>query len=276
MITILPSEIIEYMLTLCAPRDVASFAQTCRIAHLLIYKSSDSHLWRQLFLAVPFDDLRSSPNVASEHSLDWKSELKDRVAAELTLAGQDISENVRDSALDVVLRTIHHAPAGPMPSKNIAWAERVLNPHLTVASGSPSQTCARLLAYMGLSQFDPLDPVLTTRDLRSQSRAYVYNLRHYTPESNFGVFRSQMVINSIRLYEPNWVHVQYCVNVIIMNVLDLESPEQVFPPRGLEATRAYSAPESDSRDVNDWAGVEGVWRRYVCFMDYRDLHSESP
>jgi len=38
---------------------------------------------------------------------------------------------------------------------------------------------------------------------------------------------------------------------------------------GLQAIRAYSAP--GAAPGLDWAGVEGTWRRYVCFMDYRDL-----
>lgn len=273
MIDILPTEIIEHMLTLCAPRDVASFAQTCRLARLVIYKSSDHHLWRELFLAAQFDDLRSSPNLSPEHRVDWQAELKDRVEAELILGGSDVADNVREDALAVVLRAIHQAlPAGPTMSASIAWAQRVLKPHFEsiATSGSSSQNLAQVLAYSGLTHSNPSD---AADGLRTKSRAYVYDLRHYTIESNYGVFQTRKTVADTRVYEPNWVHIQYCVNDILMNVFDL-TPGHVLPPRGLEATRAYSAPESDSRADNDWAGVEGVWRRYVCFMDYRDLHSK--
>lgn len=35
------------------------------------------------------------------------------------------------------------------------------------------------------------------------------------------------------------------------------------------AARPYTA--TPPKDPRDWAGVEGTWRRVVCFLDYRDL-----
>ncbi|KAF9023418.1 hypothetical protein BDZ89DRAFT_1136725 [Hymenopellis radicata] len=60
------------------------------------------------------------------------------------------------------------------------------------------------------------------------------------------------------------------MNVVWANLSELPPRLFEFRPRvGLDAVRARSAPAifTDS----DWAGVEGNWRRYVCFMDYRDL-----
>lgn len=270
MIDVLPSETIEYILTLCTPRDVASFAQTCSSAHRLIYQSSDNHLWRQLFLAVPFDDLRLSPDFTPESTLDWKSELINRVGAELTLISHSTSEDAIEGALDIVLHTVRQAPVGgPKLSANIAWANHLLEPHVitTLTQGPSSQTLAQLLAYMGLTQLDPSEPA---QDLRIRSKAHVYDLRQYTLESTFGIFR----IKGTRVYGPNWVHLQYCVNVVVTSVPD-SVLGYILPPRGLEATRAHSAPVTSSHSPRDWAGVEGVWRRYVCFMGYGDLQSQS-
>jgi hypothetical protein len=281
-----PPEIIERILFLCPLRDVASFSQTSRAAYILIYRSPDQYLWRQHFLAFPFDDPRLAPNATAE--VDWRSELQDRSRAELVLSSpsRDIDSKASE-AMEVVLRAIHLAPPyGPIFSDNLNWAQRLilfcpLFDSLTYR-GPQTQSQARLLVYMGWSHHDvntPIHDVHTIvrsaafRPIRSNSRCYVYNLSNYSKATNFGVFQSKRSANGgVLEYEVNWIHINHCLNVIMMNLWDL-SPGQILPPRGLEATRAYSAPGSSSRVARDWAGVEGVWQRYVCFMDYRDLYS---
>ena len=74
-----PAEVTEHTLLLAHPRDVASFAQTCRYARSLVYHSTDQHLWRQMFLLHPFDDPRitsppPSDSVTDTH-VNWMKEL---------------------------------------------------------------------------------------------------------------------------------------------------------------------------------------------------------
>lgn len=57
----LPPELIEQTLILAAshgfPSAIAQLSCTCRYFHQLVYRSTDSHLWREVFLAT-FDDPR--------------------------------------------------------------------------------------------------------------------------------------------------------------------------------------------------------------------------
>ncbi|KAH9850419.1 hypothetical protein C2E23DRAFT_735138 [Lenzites betulinus] len=58
-----PTEVVELILIFAAaahsPETVAAFARTCRAHRELVYGASDSHLWREIFLAT-FDDPRES------------------------------------------------------------------------------------------------------------------------------------------------------------------------------------------------------------------------
>lgn len=36
-------------------------------------------------------------------------------------------------------------------------------------------------------------------------------------------------------------------------------------------TMPFTAPGWKNRKTGDWAGVEGLWKRAISFMDYRDL-----
>ena len=63
----IPVEIIEYILTLLAadgePYAIAALATTCRLLYKMVYESSDSHLWREIFLTT-FDDPRPARRIA--------------------------------------------------------------------------------------------------------------------------------------------------------------------------------------------------------------------
>ncbi|KAI0666317.1 hypothetical protein C8Q78DRAFT_1060772 [Trametes maxima] len=73
----------------------------------------------------------------------------------------------------------------------------------------------------------------------------------------------------------NWEHIEHIVNVVRLKLRDISHPALGFdekPLFTLDGLRAYSAVGSFERDPRDWAGVTGKWRRFVCFMDYRDLY----
>ncbi|KAI0336211.1 hypothetical protein GY45DRAFT_1316324 [Cubamyces sp. BRFM 1775] len=73
----------------------------------------------------------------------------------------------------------------------------------------------------------------------------------------------------------NWEHVEHILNVVALKLRDVPHACLGFykkPLFSLEALRAYSAVGAFEREPHDWAGVTGKWRRFVCFMDYRDLY----
>ncbi|KAI0789986.1 hypothetical protein C8Q75DRAFT_806636 [Abortiporus biennis] len=88
----LPTEILESIILQFThfPQDITSFASTCKSIYSIIYKSSDNHLWRSLFLSQ-YDDPRSCPtillsrlrrNPQDETMLyDWGLQLKRRTWA---------------------------------------------------------------------------------------------------------------------------------------------------------------------------------------------------
>jgi hypothetical protein len=90
----------------------------------------------------------------------------------------------------------------------------------------------------------------------------VYDLGNYRRDNDYGPFLGRGQIN--------WVQAEAIVNVIQTNLMDLRDIwMDRRPPVGLEATRAYSVAGARNRLSVDWACVEGTWRRFVCFMDYR-------
>lgn len=301
----LPTELILHALRFCTPQDVAAFSQTCSLAFTLIYGTEDQHLWQEVFLHVPFDDLRDSPDYDADVPIDWKAELQRRVRAASMVAftPEDLpfSPETREhvlGAFEVLTKVAHSAmppfSAGPdstaVSSHNMRWLTDTLarcalfcEPERSTDFDGHSNHLERLLAYWGI----PLRGV-PTGTLHTESRCFVYDLRRYTRESNWGVYRpvgtEQLDETRARyIYEPNWEHVKHCVNTILFGIdhdgtgafARPPNPAKLLcPPMGFDSIRAYSAPGSFNRKPDDWAGVEGVWVRYVCFMDYSDLAGE--
>ncbi|KAF7354882.1 F-box domain-containing protein [Mycena sanguinolenta] len=238
----LPIELLEHILLFCHPRDVSRFSRTCRFSGDFVHRSVDSYFWRQLFTSF-FDDPRHGirPFFADPSSYDWKGEL----------------------------RRLFLSPGFPttLPaSHNVEWLGNILrSSHLLDVSFSKREAKFgdRLKAYMALSlkDEDDWDDLLDSPDMRTKSRCLVYDLRNYCAENSWGPYHFDGTIN--------WTHVNCIINVVVFNIREQPSVYQAMPPVGLQAIRPYSAPGDYSGP--DWAGVEGTWRRYVCFMDYRDL-----
>jgi hypothetical protein len=103
----------------------------------------------------------------------------------------------------------------------------------------------------------------------------------YTKENTYGPFFNKEQGQTFP--NVNWPHFEACVNTVTLNALTIDQDDHasnsgtnglIKPPMGLEATRPYSAPRCDRARPDDWAGVEGRWRRLVCFMDYRYVFSK--
>ncbi|KAL4068391.1 hypothetical protein V8B97DRAFT_2024941 [Scleroderma yunnanense] len=278
------AEILEQILVHCHPRDVAAFSQTCRRAHAVVYGSSDQYLWREFFLSYPFDDPRRMHEGFSEcPSFDWKGELQRRIRAEAIARSSQVSSEEQTNALETFLSVVRTASPvvrgyDRVPSPSLLWVVDILqstnllqSPIFNVHNGS--QNLARLRSYLALTldDYDEEDMERTNRmkALRGKSQCYVYDLSNYGRDNDWGPFT--------QLGEVNWVHIESIINVILSNQTEL-SPRfvDIRPPCGLEATRAYSAPGAATRGMRDWAGVEGSWRRYVSFMDYRCTFASNP
>ncbi|KAI0631740.1 hypothetical protein C8Q77DRAFT_1159486 [Trametes polyzona] len=144
----LPTEVVERILVFAAatnsPESIAAFSQTCRAHRELIYGASDTHLWREIFLAT-FDDPRESSggpgwhaalarkrDSPSETPFDWGREYRERVWAahyiarqteapptsveELERSSSDpdaVRNNIRalDALISVVQTALPHPPA---------------------------------------------------------------------------------------------------------------------------------------------------------------------
>ncbi|KAG7450187.1 uncharacterized protein BT62DRAFT_885214 [Guyanagaster necrorhizus] len=269
-----PPEIIQHILAFCYPLEVSAFSRTCRAAYYVVYSLSDQYLWRELIIHH-FDDPRKSLRCATSSTplrYDWKAELQRRmVSASIVLNARDISDDQLRFALETFISIIDDASPIPriqdiqaVPSCGLLWLTRLLHRSQILYRQPPQQLqqlVARLSVYFLFSDVDEDEEcALITWGQRTESRCFTYDLRNYNIDNNWGPYLEDGSVN--------WLHIRHLMTVIWANLADL--PERwkiVRPAVGLEATRAFSAPNISGQ--RDWAGVEGTWRRYVCFMDYR-------
>ncbi|KIY67431.1 hypothetical protein CYLTODRAFT_422536 [Cylindrobasidium torrendii FP15055 ss-10] len=284
----IPPEILQCILAACHPSDVAAFSKTCHTAYNAVYNTEGSYLWRELLIAF-WDDPRladheTSPTVAID--IPWKQCVQERVHAEWLAATSAKRGAIPFPDLLFLVETfgsvvdsctpIQVGDPESKPSRSLAWLTNILHNSAVLyqpavdGSASLGQALARLKVFYSFAETtDPDADSCTaasavTRRARNRSRHYVYNLQHYTPKRQYGPFLDDGVVN--------WYHVHHVMNVVWANICDLPAQWACKrPPVGLEAIRAFSAPASFTDE--DWAGVRGLWRRYICFMDYRDLFS---
>ncbi|KAK0456391.1 hypothetical protein EV421DRAFT_1752147 [Armillaria borealis] len=272
---VIPPEIIQHILAFCHPLDVSAFSRTCRAAYDVVYSPNDQYLWRELIIHH-FDDPRKSLRCTTSSiplRYDWKMELQRRmISSSIVLNARGISDDQLRFALETFISIIDDV--SPMsqiqavPSNGLRWLGCLLHQSQILYRQPPQelkQLVARLSVYFLFSDADEDEEyALISPGQRTESRCFAYDLRNYNMGNNWGPY--------LRDGSVNWLHVQHLMTVIWANLADLpERWKNVRPSVGLEATRAFSAPDIASQ--RDWAGVEGTWRRYVCFMDYRDLFS---
>ncbi|GLB36510.1 hypothetical protein LshimejAT787_0307980 [Lyophyllum shimeji] len=275
-----PVEVTQRMLVFCRPQDVIAFSSTCRLAHMVVFDFSAQYLWRELFFSHPFDDPRQPLDITLESdasAVDWRHKTIERLKAERVAKSSRAPSWQTSRALQVFISMIHDMPAViqrniPVRSHNLKWLERVLRKSDILnfeieAPRSEGMPYAQLRAYLALSldEGDDEKTRLRLEARRKRSRIYVYNVRNY-PGSNWGPFLPDGT--------ADWIHIEHLVNVIVMNLRELPGMwSRIKPPLGLAAIRPYSVPSNGSEQPRDWARVEGTWRRYVSFMDFRDLYA---
>jgi len=274
----LPPEIIEEIILHLDPIYVASIAQCSTFFKSIVYNTKDQVLWRALYLEQQFDDPRTciSQQGYPKGVVDWRGELQRFVRVRTVLHDPSLCRpDERLIILQTVLEIISYVPplssAGEI-SRNLLLIDAILRggvflDEIESAEGKSEeevQLCARLHANFGLTHVD------TRRTARVRSRAYVYDLRNYRWDNDFGPFDEHGCVN--------WVHVQALHHVVSMHIIDLQEDEDIeFPifPLSLPLTQ-ITIPEGVNLDEEgDWAGVEGVWRVSFCFCDHRELLSTS-
>ena len=273
MISTLPPELTERTLALCHFSDVAAFAQTCRRAYALVYRSADQYLWRILFLSFPFDDPRltvgsgdatgsgpaglqsASPpphllNDNKNNKVNWRAKLQRRVRAE-RIARRDgdrrevvgvLLECIREAAAPRVTCTTT-APGRPSPSHNISWVTKVL-------TLEDSPWVKRFLRLEQLESPSPRHDLFS--DVEKLRAHLALSLDHgagaEVPEKLRVLRRvSRLHVYDLRNYareahwgpftdageHVNWSHVNAIVTVITMNLRDLVLWPEEFKPQGM-------------------------------------------
>ena len=282
-LALIPPEIIERILLFLDPLEVAAFSQTCKSFYNLVYASRDNHLWRTLFLAQPFDDPRRAltPHLdrPSPERIDWKGSLQAIIRARTVL--MDPSK-CRPGEHEVILRTLikmlrDATPAtsrdgGNMLSENLVWLVAMLRDGVFLTGNAPGSSAAEeqmrayLLVHLGLTPCD------ATSANKTAALAFVYDLRNYGYDNNFGPYMSD---DNERI---NWVHLHAIHRAIATHLVDLNEDEPfVFPQIQISMPYCQSVipPGIDLTTERDWAGVEGVWHCSYSFLDHQDLIRKS-
>ncbi|VDC01971.1 unnamed protein product [Peniophora sp. CBMAI 1063] len=278
----LPPELIEHLISFFTGAEIAAFAGTNRALHELIAEDN-THLWRALYLAQPYDDPLELGLIDDVADFSWAATYKIRYTAE------NSKSQVRP-VVDGIIHTVRTAPRySAHSSADMTWATQLIlrNAHMFRDFGEDAVARAlsdtdretedrrlRVRAHFPLSLTSPLREVFNKQ--RQAARTYIYDMRNYTKDRQYGPFKDD--------FEDavNWEHVDKIVTVVAANLRDFGAtwPQPLQPPllvHGAEALREGSVDmfRNDDEEVEsnplDWAGVEGEWMRVVCFCDYRDL-----
>ncbi|TRM60566.1 hypothetical protein BD626DRAFT_504493 [Schizophyllum amplum] len=228
LFTDLPPELVEQVFLNCDPSDVGVLAQCCSYFRSVIYAPDDPPasmpFWRALYLTQPLDDPR-----ASLTQLGLPQPINDdlwRTRLQRLIRAQSLAP-ILESMLDMISYVV------PLPS-------RCLHTHF------------------GLTRKDH-DPARRVR-----SRAYVYDLRNYRPETEYGPFLPDGGVD--------WVLMRNLHHVMSMHFAFPELPDDdavALYPMCLPYTQLMM-PEGE-KENQDWAGVTGAWKVAFCYCDHRDL-----
>ncbi|KAI0769093.1 hypothetical protein BD413DRAFT_559642 [Trametes elegans] len=274
----LPFEVLEDILLLLDPVDVAQFSQTCSTYHDLIYGDpDDQHLWRELYLRQPSDDPRQCYTSLGRpvRTVNWKSQLQRLMRARTILANiSACRSDERCTILQTLIDLVTTTPPVTHPdvielSMNHVWATAMLRGSTLIEhdewelSAEEVQLRARLHTHFGLTARD------FQHQRRTASRALVYAMRNYKHDNDYGPF---MMDRSGRV---NWVHVRAIHHIMSMHIVPVteqtETAEFNLFPMCMPWTQSIIPNGIDLDKEEDWAGVSGRWQCSFCFVDHREL-----
>ncbi|KAF4617215.1 hypothetical protein D9613_006230 [Agrocybe pediades] len=277
-LTELPPELIEEILVFCDPVDVAQAAQTCTALRAIVYFAEDSKLWRELYLAQPFDDPRkciSQDGRPRTEPVPWKNDLQRIIRARTVVNAEDSAKVLREGELETVLETFlmlicnvpPWTPSGDL-SMNLGWSTVMLERKfldwvegLDKRTFAEKQLASRIHSYYGLTRHD------LALESRAESRSYVYSLEQYKPETEYGPFLEGETVD--------WEHIRMIHHVMSMHLVELEDDDENFRfaifPMSMPFIQPVLSPDVNLNEENDWAAVAGPWSVTFCFIDHRDL-----
>ncbi|KZV95623.1 hypothetical protein EXIGLDRAFT_468470 [Exidia glandulosa HHB12029] len=279
----IPTELVEHIIYNLDPEDLTRIALVSKALHVLVYETSDKHIWRVIFLTLFDDPNHALPHIAAElpenpeHDpatlYDWRSNLQRRIRARNIMRKfLDASTADRifclETLVDIVLTAAPFSDVVP-DSRSTTFVHTLLDSYPIPGLAHWIPTTARehqLKAWLrSFGPAAPKHPDVSNLDLeRKVARAFVYDLRNYQRENWWGPY--------LETKNVNWQHVDAIAQIVLHNLLEHHTNEpSAFPPLGFHNVRRFSARDYSKRAEEDWAGVEGIWTRVVCFMDYRDL-----
>jgi len=293
MLTTIPEDIREVIVLQCAtidPGSLASLAQTDSGLYRWICKPEGQYLWRNIYLGI-FDDPRDALSLHNgtpfeAQTIDWKKQVQRIFRAVFRLRKAEFSEKEISYYLDedaseafLLVADLARPCTSDMdvtPSKNEAWLNETLK---GIALPPPTrQAFARfhlLACFLSTPNSTTLPLGSSSLPSRLPSRAFLYDLAHYTDDSSHGPW---LPGGRMRV---NWQHLWHAINVIRHNIQE-RSGWNITPGNNFTNFRANSAytddrslpgTEENIKKMNDWAGVSGLYTRAIGFMDYRDLYA---
>ncbi|KAH9851741.1 hypothetical protein C2E23DRAFT_828981 [Lenzites betulinus] len=274
----LPIEVLEQALVLLDPIDIAQFSQTCSAYHALVYGDpEDQHLWRELFLRQPFDDPRKCLTSLGRplSTIDWRLQLQRVIRARTVLTTLSVCRpEERCQVLQTLIDMVTTTPPVNLPqevdlSMNQVWATVMLRNSTLIEheewdlSSEERQLRARLHTYFGLTSSD------FRYEKRTTSRMFVYAMRNYKYDNDFGPF---MMDGSGRV---NWVHLRAIHHVMSLHIVptteEAAAAEYSLFPMSMPWTQSILKNWINLDEDPDWAGVTGRWQCSFCFVDHREL-----
>lgn len=255
-----PVELTQHILSFSHPWDVASFSMTCRAAYTLVYHTADQYLWRHLYNNYSFDPPCPAEDPTSRRELvNWKEEFTCRMKVELALFRGPVNLPEKLDALRILVKMVEDSSWAIVRtgcSRNTTWLSRILrqslllhNLYTVTESTEDRQVYAQLRAYLALTidAVNDKKSLAKLMDRRDLSRAYVYNLLHYSAENKWGPLLPDGRVN--------WIHAEHLIDVVALNVRELPNSWALTrPPSCLDPPRS---PASAGFTKADWAGVEG-------------------
>jgi hypothetical protein len=263
----IPVELLDRILTLTDPETLSAFSRLSRAYHS--YVEDNTYVWLSLYIKY-FDHPRTDQQRSSLH---WKGMVQRRTQALHVANACSASEKDTLSALDALIDVAQTAKPGPSSSQSIAWLEQHIPQTFIWVDVMPEHQHQQPLSQAQAK----LQVLRCERQNGSASRLasqmYTYDMRHYRRLSQYGPFIPKRGKGPL---EINYVHLWHLMNALFHNIYESHaSPGDValWMSRGFNATRAMTAPPSPVE--GDWAGVEGDWVRFICWMDYGDLEGKG-
>jgi hypothetical protein len=272
------------MLLITVAQDLARLNLVNKALYALIEDNEDKHLWKNVYLrffdhpkyAVEQIALEQPSHAAGENDkylYNWRTALKRRVRASKIIHGfQNANRTDRILALrtlcDIVLSAPPHAP-DRIHSKSAQFVQDLLDQSpLPAFNKWPERATAEeleLKAWLRANRATPPAEADTfNKDFdRLTARATIYDLENHRRHEQFGPFTAGVNIS--------WIYVDAIIQVALYNVKQDMDAFDLYPPSTFQNSRRFSAKDYHRRRPHDWAGIDGVWTRLVCFCDFRYL-----